>query len=917
MKKTWLIMLFILMITAASAETLTVSYRAPELVTTSLRGVGEWRSTDNFGMISSPGYPRLPYKQLNVLLPAGAIITNWEMQSPASQEPIHVQPEYNSLFSDGEHILGENHKFNPTTHLRYHGTGKWGNMTYARFDYLPYLYQTNTAQWSVAENVTITIQYQVSKQGKAAVTKNIRQEATSFFINPQQIDRSYYTANNRQYDMLFISTTALQSTLQPLLDFRQTQGLACHWANIDSILTSSIGANNPEKLRNYLIQQYQQSPFSYLLLVGDINTVPIAYLTPEPNGINSVPSDFYYSDLSSNFDSDNDGLLGEYSTGSGDQDDGMDFTPELFVGRITLNNASQLQTVVDRIIAFESSTSSYKEKVLAPGAILNYENEDNNTGWQMTNSDTWGEFAKASVWVDHPVVTLYEQEGLVPSTPSNYSLSESNFYSLLQTEDWGFVNWAAHGSPFSAARKIWIEDTNADSIAESNECDWRDLVNTTSFSTVSNHTGSVFFQASCQNGQLDTFDTCLGEVILRDKAVATIAATRTGWYKIGWKNPGWGGLSSYNYSVIENYFTHHNTYGESHALANLLHTNYFLFGDPLDTGGIIWPELQNVYTYLYFGDPAIGYQPVTNNTAGEVLIWEPNNTNQGLPLVRALQSTHHFNVVYTDKLIDDYDYLSQFEAIFVMAGFGDTYYNLFNESQEDMRLVNYLNQGGNLYIEGDLPWASNSILIGQLGTLTNQTPIDSILTLVGVDAMSGWQGSYQLPSGTYYPLLTMGSSTGIISNATETNWVTVCNSTERYKAIVSSVPLVGLYADTSALQTYVARLMSDVFLLEPVVANDQDTTIPPILSVQTSPNPFAGNVRINLLSDREGNATIKIYNVKGQQVCKQSIRTQKQQSQMWEWDGKDNNGKQVASGFYLLRVQQGDQIITKKMMCIR
>ena len=149
--------------------------------------------------------------------------------------------------------------------------------------------------------------------------------------------------------------------------------------------------------------------------------------------------------------------------------------------------------------------------------------------------------------------------------------------------------------------------------------------------------------------------------------MAVSAATRTGWYKIGWASPGWGGITSYNYHWLENLALNRMSVGAAQAWTNLIHTQYYLFGDPVDSGGIIYPELQNVYTYMLFGDPAIGHTGTQTPPLGEILIFEPGQ-GKSLRVVEALNSIDSFNVIYTKKLIPDYDYINQFEAIFCLLG---------------------------------------------------------------------------------------------------------------------------------------------------------------------------------------------------------------------------------------------------------
>ncbi|HNQ44002.1 MAG TPA: C25 family cysteine peptidase, partial [Candidatus Cloacimonadota bacterium] len=504
------------------------------------------------------------------------------------------------------------------------------------------------------------------------------------------------------------------------VSFRQSQGFSIFFFDIATVLATSTGINNADKLRNFLIDFYDTNPFMYLLLVGDHDTVPVGMLIPEPDGADTIPSDFIYSDLSSDFDTDNDGRWGEYYSVTGEQDWGVDYTPEVFVGRISTNSPAAVSTIASRIVAFDSSTAAFKQKALLPAAFLNY-NDEPEYGMPITDGAGFMELAKQTVLRNYQTTTLYEQIGVIPSYPSDYALDYTQLASLLSTQDYGIINWSAHGSATSSSRKVWIEDTDQDGIPGWGETEWMSMVNCTSFDYLNTAQGAVIFAASCYNGMIDYNSASLAEYALQKKGVAVFGATRTGWYKLGWQNPGWGGLSSYNYHLLENYADRQHSIGYAHAYANLLHTQYYLFGDPIDTGGIIWPELQNVYTYLLYGDPAVGHNASSfMQPLGEILVYDPD-ANDGFKVVNAIRENANFNVVYTNRLIPDYDYLSNFEAVFALLGYGAEASIPVSGSWEYNLLNDYLSAGGKMYLEGGINWDPQDSLLGKFGT---HAPLD-------------------------------------------------------------------------------------------------------------------------------------------------------------------------------------------------
>jgi len=68
----------------------------------------------------------------------------------------------------------------------------------------------------------------------------------------------------------------------------------------------------------------------------------------DTNKDGSVPTDYYYADLTSDWDSDKDGYYGEY------QQDNVDFENELIVGRIPFDDINTIKEILDRSIEFEN-----------------------------------------------------------------------------------------------------------------------------------------------------------------------------------------------------------------------------------------------------------------------------------------------------------------------------------------------------------------------------------------------------------------------------------------------------------------------------------------------------------------------------------------------------------------------------------
>ena len=87
-----------------------------------------------------------------------------------------------------------------------------------------------------------------------------------------------------------------------------------------------------------------------------------------------TPTDYYYSDLSGDWDLNEDGKWGEYHYD--EQEGGVDFYPEVYVGRIPNSNAADVTSICNKIVAFEKNSGAWKSKALMLGANSNFNNEN-------------------------------------------------------------------------------------------------------------------------------------------------------------------------------------------------------------------------------------------------------------------------------------------------------------------------------------------------------------------------------------------------------------------------------------------------------------------------------------------------------------------------------------------------------------
>jgi parallel beta-helix repeat protein len=158
------------------------------------------------------------------------------------------------------------------------------------------------------------------------------------------------------YDLLIITSAELQNGFESLRQAHNAENISTMIHTVEDIYAGYSGVDAPEKIRNFIIDEYQNHHISYVLLGGDIAIVPARnlffgnYSGNEYHG----PSDLYYSCLDGSFNSDHDSYWGERTDGqdiaggSGD----VDLLAEVYVGRACVDTSSDVERFVQKTLAY-------------------------------------------------------------------------------------------------------------------------------------------------------------------------------------------------------------------------------------------------------------------------------------------------------------------------------------------------------------------------------------------------------------------------------------------------------------------------------------------------------------------------------------------------------------------------------------
>jgi hypothetical protein len=455
-------------------------------------------------------------------------------------------------------------------------------------------------------------------------------EASELIVNYSSLSSSHVSSSStcslESYDYVIITTSSLEKSVEFLKNWKTLIGYSVNIVNTSWIYSNYAASDEQESIRNFLVDKYMSWGIEYVLIVGSHNEIPMRYCCTSSSSGDAIPSDYYYADLTSDWDSDGDKIYGE------ENEDALDFTAEVWVGRIPVDNPSVVKNICQKTIDFERDTGTWKKNVLLLGAIINLENEVG-----LGNPLTDGAVLMEKLWTDvysfngFSRTTMYEKEGLSPSIYTcDYPLTQENVL-----EHWpngyGIVNWGSHGSADDAYRRWWANDNNINNIPDINEIEKEIFISSSNSIALNDDKPSIVFSCACSNADPD-YPNNLGKTLLENGAVAFVGATYEPFYFYGWNHEKDGGSITLDYYFFEHLINSDQTCGE--ALYNSL---LYCWND-----GEMPHVYENMFVFCLYGDPSISFETFAT-------VSPPNTPSKPLGPVLVTPNVKHS---YTTDTID-------------------------------------------------------------------------------------------------------------------------------------------------------------------------------------------------------------------------------------------------------------------------
>jgi len=592
-------------------------FKAPDYRIEMTKGAFHKILMDGYFSYAVPGYPDVPSKIFQIAVPPDvdlkSIDIEYRKRGEVSLGSFNI-PELSPLetWITGQRIISKkadvysNNSYYPEDAIEYLGCSQLRKWRIINIKYTPFQYNPVTKDLSFVPEVNLVISYR--RQSTMAISE-MQLADTVMDKRAMKILTNYSEAidwyapltpvlmQSQTYDYVIITTNSIQTNSTKLSNF--VNYLTDKGYSVKVITETDFGSltgqypdQKAEKIREWLKNNYISMGIEYVLLIGNPSTyeygegdIPMKLCWPYYDAILDTwyesPTDYFYADLTGNWDLNGDGFFGIYNSDQGIG--GVDFVNEIYVGRIPVySGVIELDSVLSKIISYGNPPDiSWRRNALLPMSFSD----------ASTDGAYFGEDLKSYLsQKDYACYTLYMQGSLCPEADSLFVSDEELLDGVVKTNwinnPYGMVWWKGHGSPTEVA--LGYED-----------CGWGTIMSSSDASSLNDNYPSFVFQGSCENGHPEDPNN-LGTALLYNGAISTVSASRVSWYLPGQWNTG---LKYYCDNASIGYY-----YGRDLAYDAVTKTAavaLYNTKSEMGTHGAWWggPSWMNLFDFNLYGSP--------------------------------------------------------------------------------------------------------------------------------------------------------------------------------------------------------------------------------------------------------------------------------------------------------------------------
>jgi hypothetical protein len=444
-------------------------------------------------------------------------------------------------------------------------------------------------------------------------TENVEKRIEKLVYNPE--DRtSFYNYQKMilgEYDILLISNNALLPDFDDYVYFKTTTGYSIKTISVEDIYMQYTGVDDQEKIRNCIIDYYQNKGIYYVILGGDADpNVPADRIIPH-RGLTiadaygyseyDMPSDNYYSCLDGTWNSNGNAYWGE--------DGEYDLLAEVSIGRICVDNSAEILNQTNKLFKYQDEpVIDDIEKTLMIGEDLGWTSWGSDYMQELVLGSSNYNYTTVGLSANQTVNTLYET--------TSFSIAPSDIFNQYNIVGANLVNHLGHANTDYSMKLYNTDITTANFLNNG-----------------ITHEFPIVYSQGCYSGSFDNrddagsyyTDDCFSENITTFARgdVATIENSRYGWGDVD----GTDGASQYLHrQFIDAIFGENLTqigdanrdakddnmvYSDTNSVIRWCNFESTLFGDPTMD---IWTAIPTPITATYPSTVIFGSADITFQT---------------------------------------------------------------------------------------------------------------------------------------------------------------------------------------------------------------------------------------------------------------------------------------------------------------
>ena len=365
--------------------------------------------------LSKPGKPLLP-----------KIVKTFELPFGAEDISISVKPEHQSIQYIDSLVKPSNIMLPLTT------SSEVSAIAVKQMDASAYntnkLYPETTFDTKIGsglnkdfDHVTFVTVEWYPIQYNPVTNKLVSYESADMDISYKPSDESIFSETN-SYDLVVIAPSEFSEALQPLVTHKNNLDIKTTLKTVEDIYAEYDGYDEAEQIKYFIKDALETWDISYVLLVGGLKSVihakprdncnlgssgwylPVRYTNmyddpafPLASGIHDpgVISDLYYADVYkeegefADWDPNNDEVFMALGKPGVEDDENIDFYPDVSLSRLACRSIEEVNTVVNKIITYESNPidPEWFEKMIVVSGDGFLDQEDLNIKWDTKDVD--------------------------------------------------------------------------------------------------------------------------------------------------------------------------------------------------------------------------------------------------------------------------------------------------------------------------------------------------------------------------------------------------------------------------------------------------------------------------------------------------------------------------------------------------